>query len=321
MIGNLLAWLVIGALAGWLASMVMRTNASQGLLMDIIVGIIGAFIGGFVLNLLGLGAAAGDFSVLSLVTAFIGAVILLGMNEGQFPRVVREGSILSDGERRALRERRLDLDPDTSRRLFDENLLAHVGLTRASHALVLTRALADDESRPQAPSPYWIRLRELFPKLQPHTIARRSDCDIDCIGTPRQLVTRLMRWVRSQPEHAAILHAGAERSPRSAAPDRLTRGQQNPRRRSRTRSAPAWSVRHLLKVILLDLPIQGSLPDSQDPCRLLAISVRQLQRVADRFLLELLQADPHDVFQPPDRGRAAGADRLRQALRSDFRTR
>lgn len=79
MIGSLIAWLVIGALAGWLASMVMKTNASQGLLMDIIVGIIGAFIGGFVLNLLGLGADAGEFSVLSLVTAFIGAVILLGI--------------------------------------------------------------------------------------------------------------------------------------------------------------------------------------------------------------------------------------------------
>ena len=130
------------------------------------------------------------------------AVILLGMNDDQFPRVVREGSILSDGERRALRERRLELDPDTSRRLFDENLLAYIGLTRASHELVLTRSLADDESRPQAPSPYWLRLRDVFPKLQPRTIARRSDCDIDCIGTPRQLVTRLMRWARSDAHDA-----------------------------------------------------------------------------------------------------------------------
>ena len=78
-ITSLIAWLVIGALAGWLASMVMKTNGSQGLVMDIVVGIIGAFIGGFVLNLLGLGAAAGTFSVLSLVTAFIGAVILLAI--------------------------------------------------------------------------------------------------------------------------------------------------------------------------------------------------------------------------------------------------
>jgi ATP-dependent helicase/nuclease subunit B len=130
------------------------------------------------------------------------AVILLGMNERQFPRVGREESILSDGERRALRERRLDLDPDTSQRLFDENLLAYIGLTRASHELVLTRALADEESRPEAPSPYWVRLRELFPQLKPHTIARRSDCDIDCIGTPRQLVTRLMRWARSDSHDA-----------------------------------------------------------------------------------------------------------------------
>ncbi len=147
------------------------------------------------------------------------AVILLGMNEGQFPRVVREGSILSDGERRALRERKIDLDPDTSRRLFDENLLAYIGLTRASHHLTLTRSLADEELRPQAPSPYWTRLRELFPKLQPRTIARKADCDIDCIGTPRQLVTRLMKWARSQRDEVDPLHAGAERSLRSAAPD------------------------------------------------------------------------------------------------------
>lgn len=78
-IGSLIAWLVIGALAGWLASMVMKTNASQGLLMDIVVGIIGAFIGGFVLNMLGLGAAAGGFNFASLATAFIGAVILLAI--------------------------------------------------------------------------------------------------------------------------------------------------------------------------------------------------------------------------------------------------
>jgi uncharacterized membrane protein YeaQ/YmgE (transglycosylase-associated protein family) len=76
---ELVAWLVIGGVAGWLASMVMKTNSQQGLLMDIIVGIIGAFIGGFVLNSLGLAADTGDFSWLSLGTAFLGAVILIGI--------------------------------------------------------------------------------------------------------------------------------------------------------------------------------------------------------------------------------------------------
>jgi uncharacterized membrane protein YeaQ/YmgE (transglycosylase-associated protein family) len=56
----------------------MKTNSSQGTLMDILVGIVGAFIGGFVLSSLGLAADTGEFSILSLVTAFIGAVILIG---------------------------------------------------------------------------------------------------------------------------------------------------------------------------------------------------------------------------------------------------
>jgi uncharacterized membrane protein YeaQ/YmgE (transglycosylase-associated protein family) len=73
-----LAWIIVGAIAGWLASIVMGTNASQGLLLDIIVGIIGAFIGGFLFNLLGAPGATG-FNVWSLFVAFIGAVVLLGI--------------------------------------------------------------------------------------------------------------------------------------------------------------------------------------------------------------------------------------------------
>jgi uncharacterized membrane protein YeaQ/YmgE (transglycosylase-associated protein family) len=71
-----LAWIIIGALAGWLASMVMHTN--QGILMDIIVGIVGAFVGGFLFNLLGVSGVTG-FNVWSLIVAFIGAVVLLGL--------------------------------------------------------------------------------------------------------------------------------------------------------------------------------------------------------------------------------------------------
>jgi len=73
-----LAWLVIGAIAGWLASLVMRTNRRQGLLMDIVVGIIGAVIGGFVFSALGIGGVTG-FNVWSLFVAFTGAIILLSL--------------------------------------------------------------------------------------------------------------------------------------------------------------------------------------------------------------------------------------------------
>ena len=73
-----LAWLIIGALAGWLASLVMRTNREQGLLLDIIVGIVGALIGGFLFNLIGAPGVTG-FNVWSLLVAFIGAIVLLGL--------------------------------------------------------------------------------------------------------------------------------------------------------------------------------------------------------------------------------------------------
>lgn len=73
-----LAWIVIGAIAGWLASMVMKTNREQGLIMDIIVGIVGALIGGFVFNALGIAGTTG-FNIWSLFVAFVGAVVLLGI--------------------------------------------------------------------------------------------------------------------------------------------------------------------------------------------------------------------------------------------------
>lgn len=71
---NIIAWIVIGGLAGWLASMVMGTNDQQGCLMDVVIGIIGAIVGGFLLGLVGFG---GDGFIPSLFTAFLGAVVVL----------------------------------------------------------------------------------------------------------------------------------------------------------------------------------------------------------------------------------------------------
>lgn len=79
MLVNILVWIIIGAIAGWLASIVMKTNASQGLMTDIIVGIIGGLIGGFVLNLIGVGGEVTGLNLPSLLVAFIGAVILLAL--------------------------------------------------------------------------------------------------------------------------------------------------------------------------------------------------------------------------------------------------
>ncbi|MBA3946971.1 MAG: GlsB/YeaQ/YmgE family stress response membrane protein [Herpetosiphonaceae bacterium] len=78
---GIIAWLIFGGLAGWIASIIMGTNAQQGLLMNIIVGIIGAFIGGFLANALGLRNSAGGFgfNLGSFIVAVIGAVVLLAI--------------------------------------------------------------------------------------------------------------------------------------------------------------------------------------------------------------------------------------------------
>ena len=73
---NIILWIVFGALAGWIASLVMKTNRSQGLLADIVVGILGAFLGGFIFNLFGASGVAG-FNLYSLFVAIVGAIVLL----------------------------------------------------------------------------------------------------------------------------------------------------------------------------------------------------------------------------------------------------
>jgi uncharacterized membrane protein YeaQ/YmgE (transglycosylase-associated protein family) len=69
-----LAWLIVGGIAGALASAVMRSR--MGIIADIIIGIIGAFVGGFLFNLVGVPGTTG-FSVWSIFVAFVGAVVLL----------------------------------------------------------------------------------------------------------------------------------------------------------------------------------------------------------------------------------------------------
>lgn len=75
---EIIAWILFGALAGWIASIIMNTNEEQGALGNIIVGIIGAFIGGFLVQLL-TGNDVSGFNFTSLVVAIIGAVILLAI--------------------------------------------------------------------------------------------------------------------------------------------------------------------------------------------------------------------------------------------------
>lgn len=70
-------YLVVGGVAGWLASLLMRTSRRQGIVLNIVVGVVGGFIGGWLLPMIGLSVGGGWLGF--LVTAFIGAVILLAI--------------------------------------------------------------------------------------------------------------------------------------------------------------------------------------------------------------------------------------------------
>jgi uncharacterized membrane protein YeaQ/YmgE (transglycosylase-associated protein family) len=73
---NVIFWIVLGALAGWIASMIMGRNAQMGAIANIIVGIIGALIGGFIMNSLG-GPGVTGFNLYSVLVAIGGAIVLL----------------------------------------------------------------------------------------------------------------------------------------------------------------------------------------------------------------------------------------------------
>ena len=78
---GIIIWLIVGGIIGWLASLIMKTDAQQGILLNVIVGIVGALIAGFVLTpLLGRGTInSGDFSLMGLVLSLVGAIILLAI--------------------------------------------------------------------------------------------------------------------------------------------------------------------------------------------------------------------------------------------------
>jgi uncharacterized membrane protein YeaQ/YmgE (transglycosylase-associated protein family) len=78
---NLILWIILGGILGWLASIIMRTNAQQGLFLNIVVGIIGALVAGFLLTpLFGISTInQNNFSLPSLLVSLLGAIILLAI--------------------------------------------------------------------------------------------------------------------------------------------------------------------------------------------------------------------------------------------------
>jgi len=73
---GLIIWIIFGGLVGWVASLIMKTDAQQGIILNIVVGIVGAMIGGFVMSFFG-GGGVGGFNLYSFLVALLGAVILI----------------------------------------------------------------------------------------------------------------------------------------------------------------------------------------------------------------------------------------------------
>jgi uncharacterized membrane protein YeaQ/YmgE (transglycosylase-associated protein family) len=74
---GIVVWIIVGAIAGFVAGKVV-TGRGLGLLWDIVVGIVGAFLGGWLASLAGIGVSTGTFTVGGLVAAIVGSIILLG---------------------------------------------------------------------------------------------------------------------------------------------------------------------------------------------------------------------------------------------------
>lgn len=77
---GIIIWLIMGGVVGWIASIIMGTNAQQGIILNIVVGIVGALIGGWLIGpLLGAGSINDGLSIMSFVVSLIGAIILLAI--------------------------------------------------------------------------------------------------------------------------------------------------------------------------------------------------------------------------------------------------
>jgi ATP-dependent helicase/nuclease subunit B len=127
-------------------------------------------------------------------TPQVKACVVLGLSEGQFPRSAGEDSIFTDADRRNLGKHRIELNPDSSRRLLDENFLGYIARTRAREKLLLTRSVTDAAGREVAGSSLWL---EAEGDAKAKSVPREDGLPLQLIATPRQLVGSLINWVKS----------------------------------------------------------------------------------------------------------------------------
>lgn len=76
---SLIIYIIFGGIVGWVASLLMHTDAQQGIILNVIVGIVGAVLGSWLLGVLGIGGGISGFNLSSFVVALIGAVVLIAI--------------------------------------------------------------------------------------------------------------------------------------------------------------------------------------------------------------------------------------------------
>lgn len=119
-------------------------------------------------------------------------VILLGLNASEFPLCDVEQTVLNDTDRRYLLGQNVEVRAARRDALLDERFLGYIGLTRASHHLVLMRTERDGRGNELEASPFWTRAMRC---LSDPTI-ERTTAALDRISTPRQLITHMLTWAR-----------------------------------------------------------------------------------------------------------------------------
>jgi ATP-dependent helicase/nuclease subunit B len=129
-------------------------------------------------------------------TPAVGAVIVLGLSDGQFPLPTRATSLLSDEDRRAL-SGYAELEPDAQRRALDEEFLGYIAFTRASQKLIVLRPAGDEKGRMLHPSSLWRKLREMVPLAEINVAPRQDQLRAADVAAPRQLIGGLLQWARS----------------------------------------------------------------------------------------------------------------------------
>lgn len=119
-------------------------------------------------------------------------MIVMGLNEGEFPVVFAEDPIFSDAERKLLQENDLEFAPASNQQAIAENMLGYIAFTRAAETLVLSRALTTSEGKETVASSFLLRVGRIIPSANPSPPGRGG---VDSISSPMQAAIALVQYL------------------------------------------------------------------------------------------------------------------------------